>query len=130
MKLLNASIIVLAVCLSSVFATGKFSFDGYKLVKIHPKTNLQLETISKWENNNDVIISTFFDENILDCLLKICFFIKKKFDVWGRAKTTEETVTALMSPQAFIKYKVYMALLEMSFETVVPCISCDTYAIN
>jgi hypothetical protein len=39
-----------------------------------------------------------------------------KFDLWSRVKTTDETVTALLSPQAFTKYKMFMSLLEMPFE--------------
>lgn len=32
----------------------KFSYKGYKLIDITPKTSDQLELLAKWENNQDV----------------------------------------------------------------------------
>jgi hypothetical protein len=47
MLLFKVSLALLVVCLGCVFATEKFSFDGYKLLKIRPKTYVHLETISQ-----------------------------------------------------------------------------------
>ena len=92
MNLFKVSFILVALALSNAFAE-KFSFEGYKLIRITPKSVQHLETLATWENNQD-------------------------FDMWSKLKAVDDSVTILLSPAAFGKYKVYFGLLSMPYEIV------------
>ena len=70
-----------------------FHLFSYRLIRLYPKTVEQLNLIGNWENNED-------------------------FDVWGRIKNTQETVTVLLSPFAYLKYKVAFENENIVFEVI------------
>jgi hypothetical protein len=84
----------LVVLLATVFVAGEqFSYDGYRLVRLFPKTIEHLNLLESWENNQD-------------------------FDLWGRLKNTKESVTVCLSPLAFQKYKIAFDIEKIEFEVI------------
>jgi hypothetical protein len=84
----------LVVLLAVLSVNGEqFSYDGYRLIRLFPKTVEQLNLIANWENNED-------------------------FDIWGRIKNTEEAVTVLLSPVAFHKYTIAFGINQLAYTII------------
>lgn len=54
---LVASLVLISSVLS---AEEKFSFHGYKLIRITPKSLNHIQLLNHWENNPEVKIALFF----------------------------------------------------------------------
>ena len=53
--MLFKSILIFGILLNLYFVQAeRFSYDGYKLVRLTPKSNSHVKLISQWEQNTDV----------------------------------------------------------------------------
>ncbi|RNA22669.1 carboxypeptidase A1-like [Brachionus plicatilis] len=84
---------VLILISSSLCANEKFSFEGYKLIQITPKSVHHIQLLDSWENNPD-------------------------FDVWNRIKSIEESVDVALSPKAFEHYKSLFKLASIPYTII------------
>jgi len=89
LKYLTLAVVLTALCVNG----EKFSFNGYRLVRVYPKTIEQLNLLGSWEHNED-------------------------FDVWGRIKNTQESITVLLSPLAYHKYTIAFDASKITFEVI------------
>jgi murein tripeptide amidase MpaA len=69
----------------------EFSFVGYRLLRLFPKTQHQFDLIGKWESDDS------------------------EFDVWAKSG---EIVTVLVSPKAYIKYQLNFRSIDLSYVIV------------
>lgn len=68
----------------------QFKFTNYRLVSLLPNIPIHIQLISEWEQNND-------------------------FDIWTNVKGTNERVTVLLSPNAFLKYSFLFKQFKISY---------------
>ncbi|RNA27121.1 carboxypeptidase, partial [Brachionus plicatilis] len=90
--LFHLTAIIILLC-PSLTTQKKFSFEGYKLIQIKPKSIHHIQLLNSWENNPD-------------------------FDVWNRIKLLGETVDVALSPKAFDQYQILFKLANIPFTLV------------
>jgi len=86
--------LVLAVLAVGFSASEKFSYDGFSLIRLTPKTAKHVRMIREWQHNPE-------------------------FDSWGKLKGVDTNHDVLLSPEHKDNYTKLFASANLPFETIV-----------